>query len=439
MPYLMFVVVSLLAFVYFYFKKRDVDIYLIAATSGFLFFSAAYTGRISGPRGYPPLAPPAILYYSFSLYLIAIVAAASLKDTCHKYRNQPNRPMPSTNTRVAVVLLTMWGLSAVDLIARYPDHVFSGCKTNLMTAAGARHTLALSLSMLAATCIVTSRMPGRLVATACILGFSLLAGDRTTTALTLIACVLIYGKSLQPIALLRKRPLLLPVAAVALVTAGAALKWGYSAYRDGGVFAVREVFSTRSPFEIVRDGAEFLTTQYIFADIVNCSFETDGGHIFRSPLSVLPIPRYLYTTGSDEFNGLFQPALYGDVKWGMAFNPFAEFYSAGGGLGVVAFVAVMLLALFLIDRFMCSRRHARWTPLVAIVGALVAFYIHRNSVAVTFAMIRNVLWPYIAVLVLSRLVFVTNAGGKCEDRHRLGRTPRFRFPLPETSCNEWRA
>ncbi len=422
MPHLAFTVSSVLAFVYLFYKERDVDVYLVAATSGILFFSAAYTGRIEGPRGYPPLEPPAVLYYSFSFYLIAILLAACVKDARHEKRANWAAPVPPTSTRIAVVAFAIWALSAIHLIASYPDHVFSGCKTTLMSAAGARHTLALSMSMLAATCILTSRVPGRFAAAAGILGFSLLVGDRTATALTIIACVLIYGQSLGPVAILRKRPLLFPIAIVALITAGTALKWGYSAYRAGGVLAVQEVMTTRSPLEIIHDGAEFWTTQYMFADIVNSNFATDGGSILRAPLSALPIPRHIYTSGSDEFNQLFQPVLYPDVTWGMAFNPFAEFYSAAGVMGILAFVIATQCALYVIDRSSRSPRYAQWLPFVALAGSLVAFYTHRNSAAVTFAMIRNVFWPYVVVLALSRLRLATIIASWVDRRHGVGRS-----------------
>ncbi len=409
MAHLLFIATSALTFAYFAYKCRQVDIYLVAAASGMLFFAGAYVGEVDGPRGYPPLPVPPVLYYSFSLYLAATLLSACAKDSL----SQPSTPSGQrlvTSRRIAMTVLAGWGLCAACLLARYPHLVFSGSKRAFMSAAGFHHTLALSLSTLAATCVLTSRLRGRFAIVAMILAFSVFTGSRTVAALTIIAFALFQGQRLGPIALLRKRPVLLPVAVVLLLALGIITKHAYSAYRGAGIAGVQERFATIRFSEMVSGGAEFLSTQYMFSDMVQNGFSTDGEHILRGPLSLLPVPRNWYTTGSDEFNQLFQPVLYGDVRGGMAYNPFAEFYAAAGFPGVVVFIVAMQAALYCVDHWLRDPRWTKWAPVLGIAGALIAFYIHRNSVAVTCAMIRNVAWPYVVVL------FICQLGVKCSSR-----------------------
>ncbi len=402
MAHFLFIATSALTFAYFAYKCRQVDIYLVAAASGMLFFAGAYVGEVDGPRGYPPLPVPPVLYYSFSLYLAATLLSACAKDSLSRPIGPSGRRLV-TSRRIAMTALTVWGLCAACLLAMYPHLVFSGSKRDFMSAAGFHQTLLLSLSTLAATCLLTSRLRWRFTITALILVFSVLTGSRTVAALTIVACTLIYGQRIAPISLLRRRPLLLPVAVVLLLALGIITKHAYSAYRGAGIGGVQERFATIPFSEMVSGGAEFLSTQYIFSDMVQYGFSTDGEHILRGPLSLLPIPRSWYTTGSNEFNQLFQPVLYGDIRGGMAYNPFAEFYTAAGFPGVVVFIVAMQAALYCVDHWLRDPRWRSWAPVLAIAGALIAFYIHRNSVAVTCAMIRNVAWPYVVVLFICRL------------------------------------
>lgn len=403
MDYFLFSVTSFLAFVYFFYSRRYIDVYLVAAVSGILFFSVAFLGEVEGPPNYPPLTVSSTLHYSFSLYFIAILLCAWIKDKrCQKHHDQTKQEL-ITNHRAAMLAIAVWCAASVYLMASYPALLFAGTKTEFMLEAGFQHTLTLSLSTLAATCVLTSKLSWRFTVASVIIGFSVLAGSRTTAALSIVACVLVYGQRVGPIALFRARPVLYPIALVVLVASGASLKYVYSSFRADGVAGVKGMFASKSIAEVVVGGAEFLSTQYIFADVVECDYRTDGKHIFWGWLSVLPIPRSWYGAGSGEFNELFQGELYSDVHFGMAYNPFAEFYAGAGIVGIIVFVGGMLVGLYTLDNCIGNPRCAAWVPVMAIAGSLLAFYIHRNSVGVTFAMIRNVLWPYAVMLFLCSL------------------------------------
>ena len=129
------------------------------------------------------------------------------------------------------------------------------------------------------------------------------------------------------------------------------------------------------------------------------------GCTIRGPLSFFPIPRSWYTTPSSEFNDLFQPILFPDHVSGMAYNPFAEFYAGMGLIGVVLYIFMYVYFLFYMN-ILFERSRTYWSPFIALVIAVVAFYTYRNSVAVTFGLIRNIFWPFIFVVALAKVSFV---------------------------------
>lgn len=403
MAYAVFLITSSVCFLYIFYRERRIDIYLVATASGFLFFLSAYTGRVSGPSNYPSLSIPPTVYYAFSLYLAATCFSAFVSDRHDLAKPSPTLAPAYTSSSLVLSTTILWAASVCILFWRFPGLLLSGPKREFISQAGLLQTAMISFSTLALTCCLNSRTRGRIPLAITVTGFTVLTGSRTAAAITFVSLVLLHGRTARPVGLFRKRPLVLPVAIIVLVLMGASLKMLYGHFRSDGLPGVAYAISNTAPREIVLRGSEFLSTQYIFVDVVRTGYSTDGAHILRGPLGLLPWPREWFTTQSNEFNVLFQEELYPDVDYGMAYNPLAEFYSGARFGGVVIFIAALQITFAFLNRTLQSHRYRVWAPVVAIGGSLVGFYFHRNSVAVTFGMVRNVLYPFAFLIFLDML------------------------------------
>jgi hypothetical protein len=88
---------------------------------------------------------------------------------------------------------------------------------------------------------------------------------------------------------------------------------------------------------------------------------------------------------------MVQPVLFPKVKDGMANNPWAQAYAAGGQWMVAAFAlayaAIVAMLSLLFRKTTGSLRAA-----VAVIGAWIAFYFHRNDLFIEAILIKHVVY-----------------------------------------------
>lgn len=154
-------------------------------------------------------------------------------------------------------------------------------------------------------------------------------------------------------------------------------------------------------FEIkyLMTGSEFINTSVILNSVVENNLKTDGVLYFYSFLSLQPIPLSYFGYSSSYFNDVFQPALFPGISYGMAYNPWAEAYSAFGYIGVIIlalFVPSILTAFW----YFYSNSKAVFSIIILMVGLVLSFWIERNSLATIFAYMRNIFYPLIFILFI---------------------------------------
>lgn len=394
--YALFALTSVASIGYTLLAKRRLDLFTLASLSGFLFSLTLFSGFLEGPRTYAirPVEPE--LYYSFALFFTFLLFGALANDRWGQQERQPNRAPLHSHLAVRLTTVALWGTLFLAVLYQHGFDVFYGVsKLEIINRASEVYTLHLYAALLAVVTLILSRsLPSYLIAAVIVL-ITLLIGHRSILVLGALAVLIAHGSGLPTRSLLRAHPVLLPCLVAAGLVLVALLKPAYSQFKVGGVESVVTQFQTTKFEDLFTTGAEFLYTQYQFNEIVRTDFATDGGHILRSPLSLTPIPRSLYTTPSSEFNDLFQPVLFPDIASGMAYNPFAEFYAASGMLGVGIFCFCYAALLLAFNQLILGGRSAMFLPLLAIVGSLVTFYLFRNSMSVTFGFLRNTIWPYL--------------------------------------------
>ncbi|WP_253475389.1 hypothetical protein [Natronocella acetinitrilica] len=400
---------------YLLFVVRQVDVFTIAGVSAFLFSVSLVSGIVSGPRGWEDKEVEDVVYASFVTLFLLILFSSFVFDKLTCGKNGICLSFSDEQGRlISFFLVSVSALLLGSLFFRYGSSlIFGQSKRAIMDSVGGHYVATNWVCLLAATwCFYASGKFGKVYAVALLLIW-LLIGHRAPLVLAGIALVLLYARHFPPVSLLGRRPITFTGLLVISLMAVSLAKPVYGHFKSGGWDQVVELFSENDLQDLLFRGMEFTGTQYIFNEIVLSNFVTDGGHIVRAPLSLVPVPRSNFTTPSSEFNDLFQPALFPGHPAGMAYNSLAEFYAVAGFFGVFVYLLLFSLCLFLIALSMARLRSA-WVVVVAIIGALVAFYSYRNSIAVTLGFIRYLVWPFLVAWLITKLL--SAVGGPARSR-----------------------
>jgi len=172
-------------------------------------------------------------------------------------------------------------------------------------------------------------------------------------------------------------------------------------------------FSNVTSGEGLLSGVEFFMTQHIFNSVVMNDFIIPWWEVPLSLMSISPIPTELLGFRTSLFNDLFQPALYPNVPYGMAYNPWAEAYSWGRSLGLVIYLILFLLVICISQSFIDKKPNSVFIPLIMIIAIFTVFYIQRNSLGSYLGYIRNYIYLYTLMIIFSQ------AASKCFIKRRL--------------------
>ena len=143
-----------------------------------------------------------------------------------------------------------------------------------------------------------------------------------------------------------------------------------------------KLMSSLSTYANAFSYSEPMVTQSILNEVVKRDFRTSPHRVIDQALSGVPGGKSIFgidVSNVEPFNSEFQPALFPKATFGMANNPWAQAFAAGGFALVFAFALAYALALALLAEI-----SSRVSPIVgALAGVLAAwwgFYGHRNDV-----------------------------------------------------------
>jgi hypothetical protein len=140
--------------------------------------------------------------------------------------------------------------------------------------------------------------------------------------------------------------------------------------------------------------SEAFVIQSILNEVVRKDFHTDAGYLVGQILTGLPLGASVFGIDSSKvvtFNAMMQPALFPRVGFGMANNPWAQAYAAGGEWMVAVFAlgyALVMGILSVLFRKVAGSLKAAF----AVIGAWVGFYFHRNDLFVEAIFIKHVVY-----------------------------------------------
>jgi hypothetical protein len=149
--------------------------------------------------------------------------------------------------------------------------------------------------------------------------------------------------------------------------------------------------------------SEPFVTQSILNETVRQNFQTGDEYLVAQLLSGVPGGATLFGLRLGEiptFGSMFQPELFPGADFGMAGNPWAQAYAAGGlsmvlmfAIGYAASAAGLSLAFW--------KTSGPLRGCIAVLGAWMAFYFHRNDLLIQVGIMKHVSYTILVVFTIS--------------------------------------
>lgn len=228
----------------------------------------------------------------------------------------------------------------------------------------------------------------------------LLFGTRRSFAMALIG-LMVIGMPL-PLRLVSKyKYILFGFLALVLVILGKNF-YGYILFY--GLFDGLTEWKNNFTLDYFFEGSEFLSTSAILQAVAESNFKVETINIFKSLLAIQPIPLEYFNFSSSFFNDSFQPVLFPSLNYGMAYNPWAEAYAWLGYLGVCIYSISFPFLLMFFWKYYRKSRVSLISILFLALGLTLAFWVQRNSLGSILAYIRNILYPFLLILLIVSLI-----------------------------------
>jgi hypothetical protein len=141
-------------------------------------------------------------------------------------------------------------------------------------------------------------------------------------------------------------------------------------------------------------------------EIVRREFTTGRAYLFDQLKSAIPGAALVFGIQPAEvrtFNLIYQPALFPTALSGMASNPWAQAYAAGG-FGMVALFAAGYAAGLAVLTLLFRRTRASGQAMVGVMAAWWGFYAHRNDLLIQIGIMKMVVYIAAAALTLGWLL-----------------------------------
>lgn len=151
--------------------------------------------------------------------------------------------------------------------------------------------------------------------------------------------------------------------------------------------------------------SEAFVIQAMLNEVVRQDFKTDSSYLVGQILTGLPLGNSAFGIDSSKvktFNEIAQPALFPRVPFGMASNPWAQAYAAGGQ-GMVAIFAVGYALVVGLMSLLSNGSTGALKAALAVTGAWIAFYFHRNDLFIEAVLVKHVVYVSAASMLLAWL------------------------------------
>jgi hypothetical protein len=459
-PNIAFAAVSILGGVYFLFYRRNVDLFLVAFGGCVFYFLPLLVGSV--PARTTP-ASDLWVSLPFGIYAIGIGVTTIVLLAAIIFDSKKCSPKIVTTSRGGTGLSTWYLLfSAAGLVGAIKSGmIFDLDKTAVLEQVGYWFVLFETATALAVVDAFWHRRPWQLAGGLAFMAVDLVIGFRMMTIMTFIACALLKLGGLgavRPWRILPAFGLYAGVLFLAMITinpfryailphlqvfqaastapeekttdqtripqsggpgtspssnvdrnasqppaaASSATKAEHPAQKPKAVLPVDTTPLSKRLMRIVESPPDFqniepFVTQAILAEMIRQDFSCSPRAILNA-IYVVPFAG-LFFGAPRPFETEFKQALFPDYKYGVAGNIWAEAFCRFGYTGV-AFAAIIFVASLAGLQILLSRDFATAIPAIALSGAFLAFYVHRNDLLFELLLIRRTLIVFVSAWII---------------------------------------
>lgn len=181
-------------------------------------------------------------------------------------------------------------------------------------------------------------------------------------------------------------------------------------FRSEQLSKVADLLKESATYSAAFRYAEPMVIQSILNEVVRNEFKTPPRYVLDHILSGVPGGKTIFgidVSQTPSFNDLFQQVLFPQATFGMANNPWAQAYSAGGYVLVWMFALVYALGLALMA-WCLSRFHGPIQGGIAVLVGWWGFYAHRNDLLIEVGIAKMVLYIFLVALLASTVISIMN-------------------------------
>jgi hypothetical protein len=428
---ILFIILAALGSAYFLYRKA-VDPIAAAFGASILYFAPAFFGHIKFSKGYTEggkylgeyastIHPAA--YGCMIIVLMAVVSAAAIFDRIpvrHIRRLPGDRFTPS----ILALIIVVASIMSIRTVSTY--YLCADKSITLTQIDSWYYWAAYALPLCLVSAVVLRQW---VIAALCVLllGADIFVGFRVNAAVCLVSLLILIGWMLFH----GKRSALMFIGIVAI--GGMSLFVVKTlAYNIKSIYAVTCIFDD-APHEIVIVGrsdsraavkqfaraftlgstytdsilnSEPFVIQAILNETIAQQFRTPADYLGKQVLSAIPGGATIFGLSLGDvplFSDLFKHKLFGDIPFGMASNPWAQAYAAGGYMLIAIFAAIYAGSVGALGYvFKASKGSLR--ALTLVISVWIAFYFHRNDVMTELGILKQTVYIAIAAVVLSTAI-----------------------------------
>ena len=390
---------------YFLFARRKFDLFSLGFFSSCLYFLPGLFGFVQRPTEdlLPPKEAPlaAEAYAIYCLVLFAVLAGGVLLDrVAWRSASRLHLRIPGPGP-VALVSL---GLAYVGLffVVSLGQKLLEPDKAVLLQSLDRWHAVLTTFATIAAVAGVAARRWAIVAASVPLFALDLFLGTRTTTALAMMAAILVWLAP-QPAsrAIPQHRRLALVAAAMAFVFFG----WQqlFPQLRVGNWSELVRRAATPSTYRTALVQSEPFTTQAILNEVLRKDYRVPAGHLLDVAALALPFYTEFFDKPS-SFNDFFQHDLFPGIRRsGLANNFWAQAIAAGGYVLLLTYIG-LYVAVLAVGSLALRSSSPHVQAMAAIGGAYFAFYVHRNDLLFELLLERRFLGAYLGAVLLAALL-----------------------------------
>jgi len=145
---------------------------------------------------------------------------------------------------------------------------------------------------------------------------------------------------------------------------------------------------------------EPFTINAVINEIYYSNFVLDSTYLTKTPLFVLPGLSSIAGIESGYFFQAYQPSVFPNVNFGLAYSPIAESFVTLGFMGIIIF-SISMVGLCVIINLLFNSSNGYLQVFISLISVYLFFYIFRNSLFTAISYEKNYLYFFIFIIVIS--------------------------------------